>query len=121
MKFLVDECAGVSIARWLQEQGYDVIFVGDLLAGIDDYQVLQKAYAEHRILITNDKDFGELIFKNNQQHVGVILLRLDHLKVAEKILILNDLISKNSNDLQFNFVVVTDNGVRIIKSTLSVN
>ena len=44
--------------------------------GADDDSILQRAYAENRILITNDKDFGELIYRGKKLHRGVILLRL---------------------------------------------
>ncbi len=49
MKFLVDECVGPSVARWLAQNGYDAISIYDGLAGIDDNSVLEKALLENRI------------------------------------------------------------------------
>jgi predicted nuclease of predicted toxin-antitoxin system len=63
MRFLVDECAGPSMARWLQEQGHDVFSVFDQARGINDDEVLQIGLETERILITVDKDFGEKIFR----------------------------------------------------------
>ncbi len=62
MRFLVDECTGSVVARWLRDQGYEIFSVYDEVRGISDDDVLQKAFVENWILITNDKDFGEKIF-----------------------------------------------------------
>jgi predicted nuclease of predicted toxin-antitoxin system len=59
MRFLVDECAGPALAHWLQAQGHDVYSVFDLARGAHDDEILQHAFAENRILITTDKDFGK--------------------------------------------------------------
>jgi predicted nuclease of predicted toxin-antitoxin system len=61
MRFLVDECTGSTVARWLRDQGYEVFSVYDEARGISDDDVLQKAFIENWILITNDKDFGDKI------------------------------------------------------------
>lgn len=63
MKFIVDECTSPSVARYLISLGFDVYSLSDTSPGWKDEQVLQKANEESRILITNDKDFGELIFR----------------------------------------------------------
>jgi predicted nuclease of predicted toxin-antitoxin system len=76
MKFIVDECTGPTVAKWLAIEGHDVISISPDRKGISDKEILKIAVSEERILITNDKDFGELIFKNNHSHCGVILLRL---------------------------------------------
>jgi predicted nuclease of predicted toxin-antitoxin system len=118
-KFLVDECVGLDIANWLQEQGYDAISIYDIATGSDDNEVLEKAFTENRILITCDKDFGEMIFKGQKQHVGVILLRLANEKPSHTILILKNLFDHYSHDLFGNFVVVSESVVRITRQTFS--
>jgi predicted nuclease of predicted toxin-antitoxin system len=65
MRFLVDECTGTQVAIWLKQQGYDVFSVYEQARGITDNQVLQKACTENWILITNDKNFGEKIYREN--------------------------------------------------------
>ncbi len=74
MRFVVDECTGPAVAVWLVEQGHDVYAVSLSSPGWKDTDVLAKAVAERRIVITNDRDFGELIFKNRLPHEGVIYL-----------------------------------------------
>ncbi|MBO1056164.1 MAG: DUF5615 family PIN-like protein [Dolichospermum sp. JUN01] len=63
MRFLVDENTGVTVARWLREQGYEVFSVYEQARGIDDDTIIQKAFDENWILITSDKDFGEKVYK----------------------------------------------------------
>ena len=62
MRFLVDECTGPSIAQWLRRLHHDVFSVYDEARGLDDERIVEKASNENYILITNDKDFGELVF-----------------------------------------------------------
>ena len=59
MKFLVDECTGPAVANWLEQQGHDVFSVYHQARGIDDDRVMEIAQIEGRILITNDRGFGE--------------------------------------------------------------
>jgi predicted nuclease of predicted toxin-antitoxin system len=77
MRFLVDESTGPAVARWLREQQHEVFSVYEAARGLSDDEVIQKAYAENRILITNDKDFGEKVYRERRPHKGVVLLRLD--------------------------------------------
>jgi len=76
VKFLVDECTGKRLAKLLEKAGFDVVFVGDWKPSATDDEVLEKAEKDDRILITDDKDFGELIFRLGRPLKGVILLRL---------------------------------------------
>ena len=76
MRFLVDECTGPKVAAWLRVQGHEVFSVFDEARGIQDDTVIQKAHDENWILITNDKDFGEKVFRERRPHRGVIFMRL---------------------------------------------
>ena len=58
MRFLVDECTGPAVAAWLQEQNHEVFSVFEQSRGMNDEDIIHKAYSENWILITNDKDFG---------------------------------------------------------------
>ena len=71
-KFLVDECAGKRLATLLVEAGIDVIFVGDWKPSSSDEEVLSKAEGEERILITDDKDYGKLIFRLEKPSSGAL-------------------------------------------------
>ncbi len=68
MKFLVDECTGPAVARWLEQRGHDVFSVYDEARGIDDNKIIEIAQAEERILITNDRGFGEKVFRERRPH-----------------------------------------------------
>ena len=113
MRFLVDECTGPAVAQWLVQQDHDVISVFDEIRGADDKEVIQIASEQDRILITNDKDFGELVFRDKKQHKGLILLRLEDERAANKIAILKNVLEKDQNSLHGHFVVVTETTVRI--------
>ncbi|VVB84325.1 Uncharacterised protein [uncultured archaeon] len=113
MRFIVDECTGPAVALWLRRQNHDVISVYDEIRGAADRDVIKKAFEQYRILITNDKDFGELIFREKMPHRGVVLLRLEDERAANKIAVLKHLLEKYENSLPGNFIVVTETTVRI--------
>jgi len=113
MRFLVDECTGPAVSQWLRLKNHDVVSVFDEIRGTDDRNVIQKAFEQNRILITNDKDFGELVFREKRPHKGVILLRLEDERPANKIAVLQRLIEKYEKSIPENFIVVTETTVRI--------
>jgi predicted nuclease of predicted toxin-antitoxin system len=116
MRFLVDENLGPAVARWLRGQGYEVFSVYNELRGLDDDSLLQKAFAENWILITNDKDFGEKVFRERRPHRGIILLRLEDERLANKIAVLTQVFDQYSERLADNFVVVTESQVRFARA-----
>ena len=65
MRFLVDECTGRTVAEWLKDNGHEVFSVYDESRGLDDESIINKANLENYIVITNDKDFGEFVFRKN--------------------------------------------------------
>ena len=112
MRFLVDECTGPKVAEWLRSKNHDVFSVFDEARGMADDDVLKKAFAEDWILITNDKDFGEKIYRDQYQHKGVVFLRLEDERAANKIAVLEKLLENYAENLQGRFVVVTETKVR---------
>lgn len=58
MRFLVDESTGPAVAVWLRQQGHEVFSVYAEARGMDDNNIIHKAFTENWILMTNDKDFG---------------------------------------------------------------
>jgi predicted nuclease of predicted toxin-antitoxin system len=80
MRFIVDACTGPTVAAWLEEQGHNVVSVHEIGPSWSDSQVLQQARKGNYILITNDKDFGELVFRTRRRHRGVILLHRSSVK-----------------------------------------
>lgn len=117
MKFVVDECTGTKVSLWLKSLGFDIFSVSLDGIGMKDSEIIEKAKNENRVILTNDKDFGELIFKNNIPHKGVIFLRLDDETSTNKILVLDNFF-KNHFHLINNesFIVVTETSIRLAKS-----
>jgi predicted nuclease of predicted toxin-antitoxin system len=113
MRFLVDECTGPSVARWLGDSGHEVFSVFDEIQGASDDEILSKSLDENWILITNDKDFGEMIFRERRAHQGVIFLRLADERSANKIGVLRHLLENYSEKLPGQFVTATETKVRI--------
>jgi predicted nuclease of predicted toxin-antitoxin system len=112
MRFLVDECTGPGIARWLRGRGHDVFSVYDQLRGASDEEVIERARREERILITNDKDFGEKVYREGHAHRGVVLLRLVNEGLRHKQAALERLLDTHGDQLESRFVVVQEAVVR---------
>ena len=118
MRFLVDECTGPAVAKWLRSLHYDVFSIYDEAQGLDDERIIEKANLDNYILVTNDKDFGELIFRMRRPHKGVILLRLEDERSKNKIAVLQHLLESYSDKLVNNFIIVTEKTVRIIEERI---
>lgn len=112
MRLLVDECTGPSVARWLRAQSHDVFSVYDQSRGMTDDAIFAKAYAESWIIITNDKDFDEKIYREKKSHHGVIFLRLQDERPAVEINAIEKLFEGYSEALEDAFVVVSESQVR---------
>ncbi len=114
-KFIVDECTGPYVATWLKSKGFSVLSVFEAFPGIKDTEILTIAQSEGRIVRTNDKDFGEMVFKIRYSHHGIVLLRLNDERSKNKIAVLEKLLTHHSEDLIGNFIVLTENTIRIIR------
>ena len=75
LRFLADESCDFAAVRALRAAGFDVLSVAEALAGADDEGVIALALREGRILLTEDKDFGQLVFAAGRKSVGVVLIR----------------------------------------------
>ena len=85
MRFLVDRCAGSTLAKWLRDQGHDVDDANEWRHDPGDATILKAAEDADRILVTIDTDFGLLIFVDEMSHRG--LVRLPDCPAAERIAI----------------------------------
>jgi predicted nuclease of predicted toxin-antitoxin system len=88
--------------------GYNVFSVYDEVRGMKDEDILGKAYKEDFIIITNDKDFGELIYRKNLPHKGIVLLRLNDGHSQNKIKVITELLANYEDKLSEHFTVVTE-------------
>lgn len=109
----MDECTGPAVALWLRdERGYEVFSVYHEARGVADEYVIAKASKENWVLVTNDKDFGEKVFKERHPHRGVVFLRVEDERPANQIEVLHQLLDNHGDRLVDNFVVVTEEQVR---------
>ena len=116
VKFLVDESTGKLLNMLLIDAGYDAIFVGDWKPGALDTDILRKAYTENRIIVTDDKDFGELIVRRHFAHQGVLLFRLKDESLANVQTRLQYVLVHYHDQLH-HFLVISQTRVRIRKTT----
>jgi predicted nuclease of predicted toxin-antitoxin system len=114
MRFLLDQSAEARIGVFLNSIGHDSTRIGkDYPPGLPDDEVLDIAVSEQRVLITNDSDFGELIFKHQRPHAGVIYLRFPlDTTAGQKMAAIERLLSDHAADLD-QYIRVTPRGVRV--------
>jgi len=112
VKFCVDECCNIELVRYLRLGGHDVLYVSQYKPGALDNEILLKAFNEKRILITEDKDFGELVHRLKKPAYGIVFLRFEvherHLKWPR----LKQLIDRYEAKLEGHFVVVDNQKFR---------
>ncbi len=116
MRFLVDECTGPAVALWLRQQNHEVFSVYEEARGMEDGAVLQKAFDENWILVTNDRHFGARVYREQHGHRGVVLLRLEDERAYNKIEVMRRLLDGHSEQLADHFVVVTEKQVRFARA-----
>ena len=115
IKFLADESCDFLIVRTLRLADYDVLSVTESYPSASDHQVLRHATEKKRILLTEDKDFGEWVFAHGEKVSGVILIRFPanaRRQLAEEVKVLVD---SHGLELMSNFVVLEPGRARIRK------
>ncbi|MEW6447649.1 MAG: DUF5615 family PIN-like protein [Bacillota bacterium] len=115
MIFLADESVDQQIIDRLREHGYVVIAVVEMEPGISDTAVLDLANAREALLVTADKDFGELVFRQRRVSKGIILLRLAGLSQEKKAALVAQAIETHLKELEGSFGVITPGSLRIRK------
>jgi predicted nuclease of predicted toxin-antitoxin system len=113
MKLLIDVSAGHAVAEALRNQGHDVLAVRDRDPTMPDIDILAWAVADDRLVVTFDKDFGELVFRSGQAHSGVLLLRLESARNDEKVRVANEIFNNFADQLIGKFSVYQDGRLRI--------
>jgi predicted nuclease of predicted toxin-antitoxin system len=113
VEFIVDESAGRAVVEYLRTAGHNVLSVAEAMPQADDQDILSRATYEERILITNDKDFGELVFRSGQAHHGVVLLRLHDESPTNRVRVVKGLLVQYADRLAGHFTVATEASVRI--------
>lgn len=112
MRFLADECTDTHLVDLLRADGFDVLYVMETMRGATDDTILSRAYSEQRILLTEDKDFGELVFRLRKPATGIILLRFNPGEEAKKATRLRQLLQNSTITFVGAFVVVEIDKIR---------
>ena len=112
IKILADENIASGLVNGVRDAGYDVSYVVELSPGISDNAVLDLAHREGRVLITEDKDFGNLVYRLKKPGFSVILIRIAEKQRDIKLERLLVLLDKYSNKLEGNYVVVESDKIR---------
>jgi predicted nuclease of predicted toxin-antitoxin system len=112
MKFLADAHIGRAMTAYLLALGHDVLHAATLPLKLSDSAILRRAADDVRIVLTADKDFGELCFLRLIPCSGVVLLRLSASSEVERLDIFRRLWPAIEQNVVGHFVVVTDKSVR---------
>jgi predicted nuclease of predicted toxin-antitoxin system len=115
MNLMADECVDRQVIARLRKEGHEVLYVAEMDPGISDEAILKRANQNNALLLTTDKDYGELIFRQNRISAGVLLIRLTGLSQIEKTRVVSSIIHDHSNELFQSFTVVSPGRVRIRK------
>jgi predicted nuclease of predicted toxin-antitoxin system len=113
VNLVCDEAVDEPIVARLRADGHDVTYVRELSPSITDDEVLDAANRHMAPLVTNDKDFGELIYRLGRVSHGVVLLRLAGLSNAAKADIVSSAIRAHASELDGGFTVISPGMVRI--------
>jgi len=115
MKFLIDAGVGKKVEEFLRGEKYEVKSMRDINIRSKDSDILKLAVSEGRMIITMDKDFGELVYNSRMLHSGVLILRLEDSTGKEKAEIVGRILEGFKDKIEKNFCVFQDGKLRIRK------
>jgi len=108
VRWLADECVDAALVSQLRGAGHDASYIAEIASGVTDTEALQRAQQEGRLFLTEDKDFGELVFRLKRAVPGVVLLRIDPEKSQLKWARLAAAIAKFAEGLFGRYVVIEE-------------
>ena len=113
MNFIADESVDRHIVDRLRADGHDVVYIAEIEPGAIDEELLTMANDRKALLLTSDKDFGELVFRQGLVSGGVLLMRLAGLSQDTKAKLVSTVIRSHVRQIPQAFTVVTSGAVRI--------
>jgi predicted nuclease of predicted toxin-antitoxin system len=84
VRWLIDECVDADLVALLRQSGHDAVYMCDVAPRSTDVEVMHRADSENRLLLTEDKDFGDLVFRQAKPVPGIVLLRIDSSRRSHK-------------------------------------
>jgi predicted nuclease of predicted toxin-antitoxin system len=113
MQFVADENVSHRVVERLRADGHYVMLVAEMRSGMSDTDVLKLAETENCILVTEDRDFGELIFRQQLSVQGVVLLELDRLSTEADADHVAQAVKAHSHKLLNNLCVIEPTRFRV--------
>ena len=113
MKLVADESVDLPIIVALRAAGHEVLAVVELAPSISDETVLALANEHQALLLTADKDFGELVYRLRRVHWGVVLVRLAGLDPHRKAILVERVFHQRGPELPGAFTVISPQMVRV--------
>jgi predicted nuclease of predicted toxin-antitoxin system len=118
VNLLADENVDRAVVERLRQDGHDVAYVVELFPSIPDEDVLRQANDRNALLVTADRDFGELVFRQRRLHRGVVLLRLAGLSNATKAEIVAEVCRDRASEMFQAFSVIFQPGFAEARASL---
>lgn len=109
---LADENIDKEIIKAIRATGLEVLSIFESHQGIDDFQILELSRNPPRIILTEDKDFGEWVFAHRVKGVSVLFVRYTFAETPEIIKMLIYLLSADIDSLKGKFTTVTTRKIR---------
>ena len=119
MKLVADESLDGAIIQRLRRDGHTLISIAEMQPGIEDTDVLVISRNEAAMLLTADKDFGDLVFRQRLLHRGILLVRLEGLSPSQKAELVSGAMTTHGHEMNGSFAVLTRDSLRIRKSLKS--
>ncbi len=112
-KVLADESVDFRIVSYLRENGYEIVAIVEIHPSMSDADVLSLANETDLVLLTEDKDFGELSYRLRRPNPGILLVRMSGVPIEEKIEKIYHVMKSYFSELKGKFTVVSKDKVRI--------
>jgi len=121
LRFLADESCDFAVVRALRADGYDVFAISEVAPRSSDRKLIDQANREKRIVLTEDKDFGWLVFVSHVESAGVILIRFPGNARQAMVQMVKKLVREQGGELLGSFVVVQPGHIRISRRPAAAN
>ena len=112
-KIVIDVGVGKIVEEWLALQKFKIISIRKINPEMSDLGILNLSNREEALIITMDKDFGELVYKQFSFHHGILLLRLEDAVAEEKLSVIQNIFLSNFSKIRNNFCVYQNGKLRI--------
>ena len=113
LKLLIDECIGKRLYRLLIEKDFNLKFVGDWKRGATDEEIIRESIKEKAIIVTEDKDFGEMIFRRKLKPHGIVLFRTETANPYHRLSLLKEVLKRVNPASKI--IVITEKIIKIRK------